>query len=771
MNSRGMISMSSDNKTIIPGSPIGMTVREGILNAPVSADIKDGTVVLDFGGYNVVLGFKVRYDNSIRLEVTDIPDFIEGFVFGPYAVPDAVDFGEKVGAAWLADGSAVCIQGLNTKTVGEIPFKYTNNTGFPSPSSLVAGKSGEFTVINCFAENMTVPKITSIPGIPEFKANTVEAPKGLITGAAVILTYGKNADELLDKIGEIEIEEGLPHPTINGEWAKKSKHANDIYLIFENDDFNEQVKIAERAGISDIYFGSPFESWGHFGVSRSKYPGGMDEFVSITEKAAEKGIHIGFHTLTNFITTNDSYITPVPHDKLLFCDETPVTSDISESAAEIPVGQALNYIHRTTLNAARIDDEIIRYEKYDGEKKALVGCTRGAFGTKPASHQKGTIIKRLIDHGYATLFPDLELQHEMAEKIGSFIKTAHLGRISFDGVEGCAYTGRGEYATAEFVRDVYDTAGQELLSDASYCSHYRWHAHAYFNNGEPWYDTDRRGGMYNFRALRQARYKANLIPGMLGWYVIWDSDGVFEPTLPETVEYILARTIGFDAGLAFQINAGYGDKVERCCDAIRIWQEFRHSGADIPQDILARMREKNTEWHLEKNDGKFILSEIECEKVNLLRVDRCVYTETGTAGYGFTQKSDDAHHRSMVTVDRGSAEGYPDVIEPFHVRIRVGTPKDSGQLKGLTFCGGWFSESPILSFDVTAQAGEYLEYDGGTVLKHYDRNYNIIETVEGKGSELIYNSASLGGYTLDYELNGDITPMMTIIHTKVRYTF
>lgn len=770
-NTDGTLSFSANGKVIIPRSPVGMTCVDGRLCAPVSADANDDSVVLSFGDYTVTLALVYRADGSIRLEVADIPDFADGFVFGPYAVPEAVDFGEKVGAAWLPDGSAVCIQGLNTKTVGEIQFPFTNVSEFPSPVSLTAGKSGSTVVINCSCENMTRTKITSIPGISRFKANVVPAPEGLITGSAVILTFGETADELLDKIGEIEIEEGLPHPTINGEWAKKSKHANDIYLIFSNSNLDEQLEIAEHAGVHDIYFDNPFESWGHFGISKSKYPGGMDEFVSIINKAGKKGIRVGFHTLTNFIQTHDSYITPVPHDELLWCDETVITSDISESDTEIGISEALNYPGRTTLNAVRIGDEIFTYSKYDEEKHALVGCCRGAFGTSAAGYKCGTSLKRLIDHGYATLFPDIHLQHEMAKKIGDFIRTANMGRISFDGVEGCIYTGRGEYATAEFVKDVYDAAGSELLSDASNCSHYRWHAHAYFNNGEPWYDSDRRGGMFNFRARRQARYRANLIPGMLGWYVIWDSDGMFEPTLPETIESILARTIGYNAGLAFQVNAGYGDNVKRCCEYIKIWQEFKHASPAVPEDVLARMREKRTDWHLEKKDGRFILSEIECETVNLLRVDRCVITESGSAGYGTTQKTEEHKHRSMYIVDRSSAEEYPDIVEPYHARIRVGTPKDSGQLKGLAFCGGWFSESPIISFDVTANAGEYLEYNGGKTLYRYDRNYNLIETIESEGRELIYTGTGLGSYTLNYELTGDVVPVLTQIHSKVRYEF
>jgi len=768
----GTLRLQAGEKLLIPRSPVGMAVKDGILLSPTGATVRDTEICLRFGEQSILLHKHQHRDGSLRLEVADIPPDLDGFVFGPYGVPGAVDFGEYLGAAWLPDGSAVCLQGLNTKTVGEMPFEPVNSTPFPSPAALAAGKSGGTVVLNCFAENMTRPKITAIPGIPRFTADTVPAPEGLITGAAVLLTYGKNAEALLDKIGETELAEGLPHPTVNGEWVKKSPRAKDIYLIFEREDFDEQLRIAQRADIRDIYFSSPFENWGHFDLSRKKYPGGMPQLCAITARAAQAGVRVGFHTLTNFITTNDNLITPVPDDRLLFCDETPLLADITETDTEIMIGPAKNYGETTTLNAVRIGDEIFCYEGYDPDKKVLAGCRRGAFGTVAAAHPKGTPMRRLVDHGYATLFPDLTLQQQMAKRIGQFIRTSQMGRISFDGVEGCTYTGRGEYATAEFVKKVYDTAGPELISDASTCSHYRWHAHAYFNNGEPWYDTDRRGGMFRFRAARQARYRANLIPGMLGWYVIWDADGEFEPTLPQTLESILARTVGFDAGLAFQINARWGENLQRCCDTIRLWQQLRRAHPALPQRLREQLQRQDTHWHLTKDgDGSFVLSRLELESCNLLRVDRNVRTETGNVGYGITQTVGNAHHRALIVLDRGDPTLCPPgTAEPLHIRIRFGTPKDTGEARDLAFYPGYFADTPLLRFRVKARAGEYLEYAGGKTLLHFDQNYNLLETLQGVGQEVLRPGDELGAYTLDYDLDGALTPMLTAISTAESYT-
>ena len=50
----------------------------------------------------------------------------------------------------------------------------------------------------------------------------VGAKAGIITGPS---------DEILTIIGEMEIEQGMPHPILEGEWGKISKEAKKSYLF------------------------------------------------------------------------------------------------------------------------------------------------------------------------------------------------------------------------------------------------------------------------------------------------------------------------------------------------------------------------------------------------------------------------------------------------------------------------------------------------------------------------------------------------------------
>jgi len=794
LSREGKVTVTYAGKTYIESSNIALVLVDGMLREPTAARQNGTEIAVDFGGCEVILERKDREGGSVRLEVVSIPDKVDAFIFGPFVSPDAVEAGEYIGAAWQNDGSAVCIQSLNPKTQGEF-FLYQkgnaahtdnsrqfansvicfeNDPDFTLPSGLSAGLSDEKTVLSCAAMNYTRPHtlLHSMTGMKNIQAEAIPAPEGSIVGAAIVLTCARDASDLLDQIGKLELDEGLPHPTIDGEWAKTSPHATDLYLVFNSGESDAQFRMAERAGVHWIYFGDPFDSWGHFDIDTSCYPGGKEEFIDVINEAKKHNINIGFHTLSNFIHTFDPYVKPVPHKDLLAFDPTVITGDITAEDSVIYIAEALNYSVLQTLGAVRIGNEIITYEEFDQDGLSLKGCHRGAFETIASHHRKGDTITHLADHGYKTLFPSASLQSEMAGRIGALIAESGIRRMSFDGLEGCRYTGHGSYGESAFVKTVFDACGNDLICDASTVSHWRWHAHSYFNWGEPWYDYQRRGGMYNYRVKNNEIFERNLMPNMLGWYSFFPGRDRFEPTLPETVEYILSRTVAHNAGTCIVVDIEEGDLLNSYLDMIRLWQEFKFT-AEIPDNIRDRMKEERTDWHLEKQDGKWILSEMFIQDYDMGYCDNSVITESGTTGYNSSEASlKNSSHRSNIVLDRSTREkGVPGIIEPFHCRIRVGTPQDSGSLRNLTFSGGWFG-SPILSFEVTAGAGEYLEYRGGKTLYRYDRDYNLIETVEGTGSELVVNGNSLSAFTVDYDLIGDnpdqkpMVLMLKYIRTK-----
>ena len=51
-------------------------------------------------------------------------------------------------------------------------------------------------------------------------------------------------------------------------------------------------------------------------------------------------------------------------------------------------------------------------------------------------------------------------------------------------------------------------------------------------------------------------------------------------------------------------------------------------------------------------------------------------------------------------------------------------------------------------------AGNYLEYNGGTTLYHYDKDYYLLETLRSEGDEVIWDNTHYRTLVLDYTLSG-----------------
>lgn len=733
IDSVGRLTLELNGRRQIDASPVGHLVSGDRYLEPVSAKIHPGqngfraAVSYECGDVIILAEDRGHY---FRLTVASVPEKAQMFVFGPYFSKGKISgCGEMLGAAW-DDATAVCIQSLNPKTLGGFPSGYCKQNPYFAKSLIGPYERIRFAeaaavpvpdgaTFQCYAEDMSVPKRFDFLHMHNVIACEVPADDARIAGASVAL-FASAYDELLDTIGTMEINENLPHPTIDGKWAKTSPLASASYMMIHLDKDSREDRRFEwlkRAGLRCLYSWSPFKSWGHFEIDPALFAGGDEGYRRYIEGARAEGIEIGFHTLSNFINTCDPYVTPVPHDNLLAMDNTTLTDDIHETSDIVGVADKNNFTRSSTLNVIRIGDELIVYTDFDADKMALTGCVRGAFGTRVSGHGKGDSVCRLWDHSYKTLFPDLKLQNEMADRLGSLIARAGIRRISFDGLEGCLYTGRGEYASSDFVRRVFEKSGSELLCDASISSHYRWHAHSYYNWGEPYYDYRRRGGMFGYRAFNQAYFKRNLIPGMLGQYDFRLCNLKFEATNLENFEFMLSQTIAHDAGFGFECNENVllrHGLTDRILDAIRIWDDMRFHGK-IPREIREAMKDEHANWHLEETDGGWTLYRLRLQEYE----------------FHYCESIKGNERTELICID------YAVPKAPLKFRLRIGNPGDKGTFSDLAIYPGWGGIDLLLSFELTADAGDYLVYDGGMTIEHCDSNYKRKAVVEGKGSPVI----------------------------------
>lgn len=584
------------------------------------------------GKSSLILHFPWRIDAHIQVKrrmshivftlvSVNKPDVVDKVIWGPYPTSIGRTVGEFVGV--VRDGSfAIGIQSLNPKTVGGYPI---NEEGAVFSRGITAEKKGFGSVLQAFSLNRSKPRKIMVLALGEGSFPDMPVPpiKGETVEGSSIALFGVPEADALNTIGRIEIAEGLPHPEINGEWIKTSPETGRSYLIasFTETTIDTLLNCAERAGLMSLYHGHPFKTWGHFELIPEEFPHGYAGMKRCVEKAEARGMRLGAHVLSNFITTNDPFVTPVPDPRLALTGTGILEEDIDASDTVIPVStnEYFNNTRANWLHSVRIGKEIIRYRTVTAEPPyRLLDCLRGAFGTTPSMHRKGETVGKLLDHAYKVFFPNWEMQKDLGKNLARFFNETGVSQMDFDGHEGCYATGQGDYAMSRFAKDFYDSVDHVVVNGSSRSNHYYWHINHYLNWGEPWYGGFRES-MQTYRINNQDLLSRNFMPNMLGWYLLTPTTSLAE------MEWMLARAAGYSAGFAMatSIEAVRQNKeLNALLDAIREWETARRAGAFSPEQ-RDRLKESKNEFHLEAAaEGVWLLHQYYIQEYTYTHVTR-----------------------------------------------------------------------------------------------------------------------------------------------------
>ncbi len=574
-----LIYQPTNESLLAEDAPALQIVAGDEFHAPINAETtEDGTVHLDFGASKIAVQTEGK-ETHLRLEIVGVEgETPEAAQWGPFKTNVQGSIGETVGVA-RGQTVAVGIQALSMQTAG--------------------GHAG------CGTGHHEHAAAETERGA-DLQAYTLEADEGLIGSKIALFACPREA--ALETIGQIELEEGLPHPVLDGEWTKTAQHAREAYMIagFSEENLDELIEYAQRAGLRYLYHGHPFATWGRFYLGAGSFPDGDESLIRCSRRAAEKGFRLGLHTLTNFITTNDPYVSPKPDARLRNPEGSRLAEDIDAEAAEIAIEDVDPFKEKGALSAVLIGEEIVQYgavEKSNGGA-ALVGCQRGAFNTQAGVHRAGARVGKLIDHSYRVFFPDLEMQDEMIDRLVEIYNKADIRQISFDGLEGCERTGHGAYARHRFVQRFYDGCDGEIVNDASQLFHYNWHIHTRMNWGEPW-GAAMRDGMPEYRFKNQAYFERNLFPPMLGWFQLRLAGGNIPATSRSDMEWVLAKAAGYNAGfsIATGLDALRGNgQTDAILEAVKQWETARAQGA-FTDEQRERLRDPTAEFQLRVSEG------------------------------------------------------------------------------------------------------------------------------------------------------------------------
>ena len=557
---------------------------------------KTKTLILQYPQSKATLTVRVeeREEYLVFELIKALPEAaIDKIVWGPFATTIGETVGEIVGVV-RNSAFALGIQSLNVKTVGGFP---SNNEGFELARGSAAQKTSSGSVLQAYALNRSKAR-----NITVWDKNFPNMPVPPIPGETVrgskIALFGCPEPQALELIGKIEVEQGLPHPLIDGVWSKISPQTGRSYLIanYTESNIDTLLEYTQKAGLMSLYHMDAFKSWGHYELSPAFFPNGVAGMQDCVKKAKRKGIHLGAHTLTNFIQTHDPYVTPVPDKRLAKTGFSRLAAAIDSNATVIPVESPEYFAntHANWLHTVVIGEELIRYKKVSDEAPwRLLDCERGAFGTKKAAHAIGAEVGKLLDHPYEVFYPNLELQTEIALNLARRFNESGLSHLDFDGHEGCLAAGQGDYGIDLFAETFIRNTTHPVINGTSLSKHFYWHINTYCNWGEPWY-----GGfaesMQEYRINNQALLERNYLPNMLGWYLLT------ETTTLADMEWMLARAAGYNAGFAMATSLAAlkkNSQTDELLLAIRDWEQLRRARA-FSQEQRERLKIPANEFHL-----------------------------------------------------------------------------------------------------------------------------------------------------------------------------
>jgi hypothetical protein len=676
---------------------------------------------------------------SFELVSVSQSENIDLIIWGPFPLSLNKSIGETVGIV-SGEKFTFGIQALNPKTLGGYPwnendcmpqidiFEQNDLSDLSEQGKrgvlyrVEAAKPADFgSTLQAYCRNRNKTRI-----IRNWSHEKYIAPpfsdRGIL-GSKIAL-FGCPVEKTLETIGAIEVTEGLPHPEIDGVWGKESKEASAAYLImgFGEQDIDQALAITKKAGLKYLYHPGPFKYWGHFKLRETSFPDGSESMKRCVEKAKKEGIMLGVHTLSNFITTNDPYVTPVPDKRLAKVGSSILSQVLDNKKTEIFIESPdfFSQYKNNNLRTVMVGTELIRYGSVSEDSPwKLLDCQRGAWGTKITSHKKGEEISVLADHAYKVFLTDADLSMEVAGNIADLYNKTGLRQISFDGLEGNRSTGMGNYGeilfTTTWFNDLSDEIKQHYIADASRTSHYFWHIFTRMNWGEPWY-AGFRESQTEYRMKNQKYFKRNLMPGMLGWFSLTSGTSV------EDIEWMLARSAAFDAGYGFSTSyktLAENGNTEKILQLLGEWEKARMSGA-FTEDQKELMKDINNEFTLETlGDKTWELYRIFSYKFHYKKKARQP-GEPSYEKYEFKNPAEKQNMGFILTAKDGGISG---------IKIEIDNYKK-------------------IKLAVSLNEGESLKYEGGEKAQIYNKSWHRIKDIPMDGSKLVLDK---GDHNLTFE--------------------
>ncbi|MFH1266370.1 MAG: hypothetical protein ABIK89_11645, partial [Planctomycetota bacterium] len=435
---------------------------------------------------------------------------------------------------------------------------------------------------------------------------------------AKIAVVGCPTEKLLDAIERVEIQNGLPHPTLGGVWARRSPEQMKSYLFVDLSEATTDAMIdyalAGGFGYIVVYDGIWSGSHGSYPVNRAYFPNGEPGLKATSDKIHAAGLKFGMHNLDMVVDKGDSLVHPVPDPGfLMYPDRRRIlAADVGPADTFLPTtGSPAGLLAKSDKSRfhgrdLRIGDEIIVYDDLQtAEPFGFVGCRRGAHGTAAAAHASGATIDNFSEFiGFYR--PDVkgDLYDRIARAEAGALDQFEFDYIYPDGIgENLGYWPEGPqwYVNNLLVSKLFGYTKREVLFGHAPVSNYSWHV---FSRGNTT-DFVQTGIIEHFDRVSvagAARSDDDLQPFEFGWFGYFTHSLAGDATRPREMEYAWSKAAAYGAAMSLETSKSVLDangRTQEIFATIRNWEELKLAG-HFPEPIKEQLRAPGREFTLDR---------------------------------------------------------------------------------------------------------------------------------------------------------------------------
>jgi len=449
-----------------------------------------------------------------------------------------------------------------------------------------------------------------VPTARAYREFGIEGAKVAILG---VPTGGPDsASKLLDAIEVVELEQGLPHPTINGVWIKRAPERFSSYLMVGgiNQKNVDQVVEFAKGG-----FGCVELMWFHstptYQPEPSSFPDGIAGLKKVADKIHAAGLQVGLHVMQGMVgwgPKDDPYLVPKADPRLLQDRHATLAATLDPKAVEISVKERVaDWPDKGDL---LLNGEIIRYAKRT--PNGFAQCQRGLYGTKILAHPEGTRLGHLVNcfpiWGHTVYCPDVHttMIDEICERIARVFNEVGADMSYFDGGEEIAvqlphWRNQGRIALGVQKR----LKKPVVLEGNALYTHLSWHV---ITRGSPSFDPiyfGRRAYTLRCKGQNPAGWANNLLTGDVGWFAPHTHSLATDAVTPDEVMLLCLKALGGKAPISFQIDANnpWANKrmpemlqIIRACDELKRRDYFTEAAcAELARPMAEHVLERSAD--------------------------------------------------------------------------------------------------------------------------------------------------------------------------------